>query len=98
MFSNMRAEPLLHERYVLDENTFAEIVIWRPPEPARGSEHRYKYRLALVENAVCTLRYDNETGKGDYRHVEHREEAYLFKTPEDLLRDFWRDVEARKPK
>lgn len=92
----MKAEPLLDERYVLDEKIFAEIVIWRVPEPARGSAHRYKYRLALVENGICTLRYDNETGKGDHRHIGNREQAYIFNTPEDLLSDFWADVDARR--
>lgn len=41
-----------------------------------------------------SLRYDNETGKGDHRHVGPREERYAFSDAETLLADFWRDVEA----
>jgi len=88
----MDAEPLLNERHVLDAETFVEIVVWRLPRPSRGSKHRFKYRLALVSNGLCVLRYDNEAGKGDHRHVENRERVYAFTDPETLLADFWQDV------
>lgn len=89
----MKAEPLLDERHILAEDAFVEIVIWRLPRPSRGSKHRYKYRLALVENGACVLRYDNEIGKGDHRHIWKVEEDYEFTTPEALLDDFWTDVD-----
>jgi hypothetical protein len=41
----------------------------------------------------CALRYDNEAGKGDHRHVREAEEPYDFTGPDALLADFWRDVE-----
>lgn len=89
----MRAELLIDERHVLDLETFVEIVVWRVPQAVRGSRHAFKYRLALVRNGTCVLRYDNETGKGDHRHSGGREQAYAFTSPEALLADFWRDVE-----
>lgn len=89
----MKAELLIDERHVLNAGIFVEIVIWRLPRPARGSAHRLKYRLALVVDGICVLRYDNETGKGDHRHVRDAEERYDFTSPETLLADFWRDVE-----
>jgi hypothetical protein len=89
----MKAEPLIDERHVLDEDTFVEIVVWRLPRPARGSSHRFKYRLALVRGGICVLRYDNEAGKGDHRHVRNVEEPYAFADTDTLLADFWRDVE-----
>ena len=89
----MAAEPLLDERHVLDPDTFVEIVVWRLPRPLRGSEHRFKYRLALVSNGACVVRYDNEEGKGDHRHAGTLEQPYRFIDPETLLADFWRDVE-----
>ena len=94
MFSNMKAELLIDERHVLDAGMFVEIVVWRLPRPARGSAHRFKYRLALVVDGVCVLRYDNEAGKGDHRHAEDVEEPYDFTDPEALLADFWSDVET----
>lgn len=92
----MKAELLLDERHVLAESIFVEIVIWRLPQPARGSEHAFKYRLALIEKGVCVLRYDNEAGKGDHRHVGRAEHAYNFTSPEALLADFWADVDRRR--
>lgn len=44
------------------------------------------------------LRYDNEAGKGDHRHVGGREMPYAFTTPDDLLRDIWRDIDQWQPK
>jgi hypothetical protein len=40
------------------------------------------------------LRYDNESGKGDHRHVSDVETLYTFSTYETLLADFWADVDA----
>jgi hypothetical protein len=39
------------------------------------------------------LRYDNERGKGDHRHVQGSEEPYVFTTPARLIADFWADVD-----
>ncbi|MDP2296584.1 MAG: DUF6516 family protein [Pseudolabrys sp.] len=89
----MRAELLLDERHVLGAGIFVEIVVWRLPQPARGSAHALKYRLALVVDGTCVLLYDNEAGKGDHRHVGQVEESYHFTDPDTLLADFWRDVE-----
>lgn len=89
----MKAEALAQERHVLAEDAFVEIVIWRVPRPVKGSTHGFKYRLALVVAGNCVLRYDNETGKGDHRHVDDVETAYSFSSYEQLLTDFWADVD-----
>jgi hypothetical protein len=91
--SNMPAQLLLDERHILGEAAFAEIVVWRVPVAVRGSAHEYRYRLALVVDGECVLRYDNEAGKGDHRHVQDKEHEYRFRSAEQLLADFWRDVE-----
>ena len=92
----MKAELLIDERHVLADDAFVEIVVWRLPQSARGSTHGLKYRLALVESGVCTLRYDNEAGKGDHRHEGKRERPYAFTDAETLLADFWADVDRRR--
>jgi len=89
----MAAEMLLDERHVLSASAFAELVVWRVPAPVRGSQHQFRYRLALVIDGECVLRYDNEAGKGDHRHVGDKEYDYQFKGAERLLADFWTDVE-----
>jgi hypothetical protein len=89
----MNARLLQKERIVLAEATFAEIVVWEVPEAVRGSSHAYKYRMALVVEFVCVLRYDNEAGKGDRRHVNGVEEAVEFNDLDTLYAAFWADVD-----
>lgn len=89
----MKAEVLLRERHVLAENAFVEIVVWPVPRSVRGSSHHYKYRLILVVSGQCLVRYDNEAGKGDHRHLGEVELPYRLDGHEKLLSDFWSDVE-----
>lgn len=90
----MKAEAVAQERHLLAEDAFVEIVIWRVPQALRGSSHVFKYRLALVVAGECVLRYDNEAGKGDHRHVGDIESTYSFVSYENLLTDFWAEVDA----
>jgi hypothetical protein len=94
MISNMKAETLIDERHVLSVEMFVEIVVWRAPQPVKRSAHRLKYRLAFVVAGECVLRYDNEAGKGDHKHIDGVETPYSFRGPAQLLNDFWSDVEA----
>jgi hypothetical protein len=84
---------LLNERHILSEDAFVEIVVWRLSSPLSGSRHGFKYRLALVVNGECVLRYDNEAGKGGHKHIGGKEAPYGFSTPNALLYDFWNDVD-----
>jgi len=88
----MEAELLLRKREGLSETAFVEMVIWRVPGPVRGSPHGFKYRLALVVDGLCVLRYDNEAGKGDHKHVGECEVPYRFTDLMTLQADFWKDV------
>jgi hypothetical protein len=90
----MKAEALADECHVLAQDAFAELVVWRVPRPVKGSTHGFKYRLALIVGGECVLRYDNETGKGDHRHVGEAEVIYAFTGYEQLLADFWADVDT----
>ncbi len=89
----MKARLLLNERHILSENAFVEMVVWLLPSPLSGSHHSFKYRLALVVDGLCVLRYDNETGKGDHRHIGEKENLYIFTSPKELINDFWNDVD-----
>ena len=88
----MRAGLLLQTRIVFSESAFAELVLWRVPKPVAGSTHEFKYRLAYVVDGVCVVRYDNEVGKGDHRHIDDTESVYSFTTPDTLIADFRRDI------
>ena len=61
-------------------------------EAVPGSSHRYNNRFALIVRGVCVLRYDNERGKGDHRHMDGREEAIGFTDLKTLLRAFREDM------
>ena len=90
----MKAELLINERHVLDARTFVEIVILASRPAGARFDPQFKYRLALVADLGCVLRYDNEAGKGDHRHIGSAETRYKFVDLEILLADFWNDVEA----
>lgn len=92
--TNMKspARLLKKERHTLPGGSFVEVVIWQVPEPLEGSAHDFKYRLAYVAGETCVLRYDNEAGKGDHKHVGRVEVPCAFITLEQLVDDFWNDV------
>ncbi len=83
---------MARRRVVYSTQAFAELVLWRVPAPVVGSTHDYKYRLAYVVGGVCVIRYDNEVGKGDHRHIGAHQTEYRFITPERLVIDFQNDI------
>ena len=90
--SNMKARELFNRRVPVAEQAFAELVLWEVPEPLPGSKHCYKYRLVFVVAGECVLRYDNEAGKGDHKHVSGKEVKYRFVSVDKLMADFFEDV------
>jgi hypothetical protein len=88
----MKAIELLRTRIVFSQSAFAELVLWKVTKSVRGSVHEFKYRLAYVVDGLCVVRYDNEAGKGDHRHFGEKESTYTFRTPEQLIADFERDI------
>jgi len=93
----MKARLLLRERLILGEDRFAEMVIWRSPRPVPRSAHGFKYRLAFVVDEVCVLRFDNETGKGDHKHIGAEQMPYAFTSLTRLVRDFWAEIDNWRP-
>lgn len=89
----MKAKLIEQSRTNLTDEAFVEIALWLLPSPVPGSNHSFKYRVALVVKGECVLRYDNERGKGDHRHIGDREEQFEFTTLRALIEAFNRDVE-----
>lgn len=83
----------MRDRIEFANDAVAHVTIWQVPQPLPGSQHPYKYRLAYVVNDECVLRYDNESGKGDHRHVGRSEAVYCFTGIRRLLEDFRNDIE-----
>lgn len=51
------------------------------------------------DEGTCLVRYDNESGKGDHKHIGEQEIAYEFIDRDKLIKDFYNDViHARKNK
>lgn len=73
---------------------FVELVIWRLPRPTPDRPHGLKYRLVYVVDGRRVVGYDNETGKGDHKHLGARELPYRFVDVSTLIADFLKDVEA----
>lgn len=88
----MKARSLVNRRVILGPKLFADLVLWEVPTPVAGSLHEYKYRLALVADGICVLRYDNEAGKGDHIHRGGTEQTYRFAGIDRLVEDFMADV------
>ena len=90
--SNMKAVQLVRTRITYAQAKFAELVLWEIRKPLPGCTHSYKYRLAFVVEGDCVLRYDNEAGKGDHKHVRGKEVKYRFVSADKLIADFFEDV------
>jgi hypothetical protein len=91
--NNMEAVLIEKSRTAVSDTAFFETVLWHVPTPVPGSSHHFKYRLALIVNDECVMRYDNERGKGDHRHFGDLEEPIEFTTLEALFDAFQTDME-----
>jgi hypothetical protein len=89
----MKASLLARTKEVRDDGSIVEVVIWELPEPLPRCVHSFKYRLFYGTGSEERVRYDNERGKGDHRHVSGGEESYVFSSIDRLLDDFERDIE-----
>ena len=88
----MKAVLLARTKDVRSDGSIVEVIVWQLSAPLPPSEHLYKYRLYYGAGGVSRVRYDNERGKGDHRHVGEKEEGYDFTTIDQLLNDFERDI------
>lgn len=89
----LSARLVLKEKIVTSEGAIIEAVVWKLPRPLPGSPHPFKYRLYYgAIDGSCLVRYDNERGKGDHRHIHDNEESYPFESIEKLLEDFAADI------
>lgn len=89
----MDAQLILDKRDTLSDDAFQQLVVWLLPKPLYLSTHFYKYRLALIVDKVCVMRYDNEAGKGDHKHIGDEQFPVDFAGLPTLLADFDADVE-----
>jgi hypothetical protein len=94
----MSARLLEYQKLILGNGAIVEIEVWALPRPTEERTHGLKYSLFYGRPGQRIVGYDNETGKGDHRHLRGDERAYRFTTFERLLADFWRDVHEEMEK
>ena len=68
------------------------MVLWRVPLPVPPSVDSLKYSLFYGGHGVRNVGYDTERGKGDHRHFQGIEIAYVFSTVEQLIAVHERDL------
>lgn len=91
------AQPVLSYRRDLPNGDVIQAVIWLLSESLPGSSHPYKYRLHYQNaNGSDYIRYDNERGKGDHRHIGGTEESYCFESVKKLAQDFYAAIKQAR--
>ena len=90
-----KAVLVLHEKVVRGDGAIVELVIWQLPRATPERPHALKYRLYFGRGGKCLVRYDNETGKGDHRHLRGKESPYHFVSVAKLRRDFESDMKKQ---
>jgi hypothetical protein len=66
------------------------------PQPTVDRPHGYKYRYYYGKDGKRLVGYDNESGKGDHKHIGDAEHPYTFVSLEQLTKDFLTDVVAHR--
>ena len=92
----MKARLLLDTKTVLSDGRIIQRKIWHLPEKNDDYVHGFKYSLYCGLNGKTIVRYDNEKGKGDHRHIGpyETEMPYSFVSLAKLLTDFAKDIET----
>ena len=90
----MAKATLLHRsKLVYADGAIREMVIWKLPYSDQERWHGLKYSLYYgTANGKCLIRYDNEKGKGDHKHIEDEENPYEFIDVETLVKDFQNNI------
>lgn len=91
------AQPVLSYRRDLPNGDIIQVVVWLLSEPLPGSPHLYKYRLHYQKTDTSDyIRYDNERGKGDHRHINGTEEPYDFESIKKLAEEFYAAIKQAR--
>jgi hypothetical protein len=96
---HMAARILYRGKYIYSDGAIREIVLWQLPRKTPERPHGLKYRLYYgLSDGTCLVRFDNESGKGDHKHVGNEEERYHFIDVETLVADFLAEIEKARRK
>jgi hypothetical protein len=91
----MASELIFRSKYVYPDGAIREMVIWKVDSTSERP-HGLKYRLNYCGPDGKVIRYDNERGKGDHKHIEGKQARYVFKDIESLVSDFLSDIRKER--
>ena len=89
----MKAVRIFYDKTVLPDGAIVQMTIWKLPRSTQERPHGLKYSLFYGGPDGRIVGYDNESGKGDHKHIRDVETRYRFIDVETMVADFLADVE-----
>ena len=89
----MKAVRIFYDKTVLPNGAIVQMTIWQLPRSTSERPHGLKYSLFYGGPDGRIVGYDNESGKGDHKHIRDVETRYKFIDVETMVADFLDDVE-----
>ena len=89
---HMRARLIFYRKNIERNGDIVEMRIWKIPISKRLPSG-LKYSLVYIREGQRIIGYDNAEGKGHHRHYRRKEFAYDFRDVDNLIKDFYEDVE-----
>jgi hypothetical protein len=88
----MKAKLIFYRKNIEPNGDIVEMKIWMVSISKRAPSG-LKYSLAYIKEGKRIIGYDNAEGKGHHRHYKSKELAYDFRDVDNLIKDFYKDVE-----
>ncbi len=89
----LKATRIVEYNQKFPDGARVDVVIWQLPNDTVERPHRLKYRLNYCNtDGIAVVRYDNETGKGDHKHIAGQQVPYKFKSIRQLIKNFRADI------
>jgi hypothetical protein len=92
----MKAVRIFYDKTVLPDGAIVQMIIWQLPRSTSERPHGLKYSLFYGGPDGRIVGYDNESGKGDHKHIRDVETRYKFIDVETMVADFLADVERMR--
>ena len=89
----MKAVKIFYDKAILPDGATVQMTIWQLPRSTQERPHGLKYSLFYGGQDDCIVGYDNESGKGDHKHIRDVQTRYKFVNVEAMVTDFLADVE-----
>lgn len=89
----MKAVRIFYDKAVLPDGAIVQMTIWQLPDATQERLHGLKYSLFYGDDEGRIVGYDNESGKGDHKHIRDVQTRYKFISVETMVADFLADVE-----